>query len=316
LRILGIDIGGTNIKHVVLDGERIVEESQMPTFAEDGPESVIERVSRIALATGGVDAIGIAVPGALDDRGRTLLVANLDGDWAGRSLAEPIQRLLRVPVAVMNDGHAFTLAEAKVGAGRGATSVMGVVCGTGIGGGLALEGRVHLGAGGRVGELGHQTVRRSGRTCGCGHRGCLEAYAGARAIARSAGVATFEGAIAAARAGDRRALQALDRAGELIGYAVANVLIFLAPDRVVVGGGVVEAAPRLLDSLFFHVARLAPAAPLDMISLRRAELGVTAGAIGAALHAGARVNHRVVVDGVGAGVAVRGLEDYQWEAST
>jgi glucokinase len=300
LRILGIDIGGTNIKHVVLDDKRLIEGSQMPTSSEEGPESVVHRVSSVALQTGAFDAIGLAVPGAFDDRGRMLLAANLDGDWAGRSLGEPIQRLLSVPVAVINDGHAFTLAESKLGAGRGAESVMGVVCGTGIGGGLALAGRLHLGTAGRVGELGHQTMRPSGRTCGCGSRGCLEAYAGARAIATAAGVATFDDAVQAANEGNRRALQALERAAELIGHAVANVLIFLAPERVVFGGGVVEAAPRLLDSIFAHVARLAPVAPLDKISLRRAELGVTAGAIGAALHAGTRLGHRVVEDGVAA----------------
>jgi glucokinase len=314
LRILGIDIGGTNIKRVVLDGERVVEESQVPTASEDGPQSVIDRVSSLAQATGEVDAIGIAVPGALDDRGGTLLVANLDGDWAGRPLAEPIQRLLSVPVTVINDGHAFTLAESTLGAGRGAKSVVGVVCGTGIGGGLTLEGRVHDGAAGRAGELGHQTMRPSGRMCGCGNRGCLEAYAGARAIARSAGVATFDRAVEAANEGDPRAIRALDRAGELIGRAIANVLIFLAPDRVVVGGGVIEAAPRLLDSIFAHIVRLAPAAPLEEIALCRAELGVTAGAIGAALRAAARAEQHVAIGAAGA--LVGGPVNYEWENST
>jgi glucokinase len=287
MRLLGIDIGGTNIKYIVLEDERVVETAQVPTMSEQGPEALIDRVGSLALTAGPVDAVGIAVPGVLNERGETLLVANLHGDWVGRPLAEPIQRLLSTPVAAINDGHAFTLAESTLGAGRGAASVMCVVCGTGIGGGLVLEGKLHFGAAARAGELGHQIVRPSGRLCGCGNRGCLEAHAGAHAIAESAGSSTFDAVIEAAEHGNHRALRALANAGELIGLAIANVLVFLAPERVVIGGGVAEAAPLLLDSLFSQVARCAPAAPLDAIVMCRAELGVTAGAIGAAVYAGA-----------------------------
>jgi glucokinase len=160
---------------------------------------------------------------------------------------------------------------------------MCIVCGTGIGGGLVLGGRLHLGPDQRAGEFGHQTVSEDGPRCSCGNRGCLELYAGARAIATAAGAPTFHDAVVNARAGDEAAIGALARAGELIGLAIANVLIFLAPDRVVVGGGVAEAGELLLDPLRASVANRARVAPLDRIAIAPAELGPRAGAIGAAL---------------------------------
>jgi glucokinase len=160
---------------------------------------------------------------------------------------------------------------------------MCIVCGTGIGGGLVLGGRLHLGPDARAGEFGHHTVVEEGEPCECGNRGCLERYAGARAIAAAAGAETFAEAVAAARAGDERAAAALARAGTLIGLAIANVLIFLCPDTVVVGGGVAEAGDLLLGPLRASLADRARVAPLDRIRVVPAELGPRAGAIGAAL---------------------------------
>jgi glucokinase len=126
-------------------------------------------------------------------------------------------------------------------------------------------------------------VSEEGPLCECGNRGCLELYAGARAIAAAAGAPSFDETVARARSGDDSALRALARAGELIGLAIANVLIFLAPDRVVVGGGVAEAGELLLAPLRASVADRARVAPLDRIAIAPAELGPRAGAIGAAL---------------------------------
>jgi glucokinase len=126
--------------------------------------------------------------------------------------------------------------------------------------------------------------------CECGNHGCLELYAGARAIAAAAGAPTFEEALARARSGDARAREALHRAGELVGLAIANVLIFLAPDRVVVGGGVANAGPLLFEALRTSVRERARVAPLDRIAIVPAELGSGAGAVGAALFGAAAVD--------------------------
>ncbi len=284
MRALGIDVGGSNIKLVVLENGQVVSRSETPTRSEDGgPPAVLARVAAAAHAVGAWDSVGIALPGLFDERGRALLLPNLHGDWAGAPIAEPLTAALGSPVRLVNDGHAFALAESTLGAGLGGRTVMCVVCGTGIGGGLVLDGRLHLGPAERAGEFGHHTVVEDGPPCNCGNRGCLELYAGARAIARAAGRASFPETVAAARAGDEQAREAIARAGTLVGLAIANVLIFLCPDRVVVGGGVVEAGDLLLEPLRAEVERRARVAPLDRIELVPARLGAEAGAIGAAL---------------------------------
>jgi glucokinase len=161
---------------------------------------------------------------------------------------------------------------------------MCVVCGTGVGGGLVLGGRLHLGIEDRAGEIGHHTVEPDGPLCTCGNRGCLELTAGARAIARAAGQPSFDAVVEAARAGEPAAVDALRRAGTLIGLAIANLTIFVTPERIVVGGGVAEAGELLLGPLRDEVRRRAGnVAPLERIEILPAALGPFAGAIGAAL---------------------------------
>jgi glucokinase len=284
MRALGLDLGGTNIKLALLENGVLVEQREAPTRSEDGgPAAVLQRIVELGRSVGPVDSVGIALPGLFDENGVIVLLPNLYGAWTGTPAREPLEAGFDAPVRLINDGHAFALAESTLGAGRGAANVMCVVCGTGIGGGLVLGGRLHLGPNLRAGEFGHHTVSEHGPLCECGNRGCLELYAGARAIAATAGAPSFHDTVLRARAGDDAALHALARAGELIGLAIANVLIFLAPDRVVVGGGVAEAGELLLDPLRVSVAERARVAPLDLITIAPAELGPRAGAIGAAL---------------------------------
>ena len=285
-RRVGLDVGGTNVKVVVLDGEEVVERATEPTASEKGPDAVLDRLAALARDAGPAASVGVAFPGLVDADGRGILFPNLAGDWAGRPIREPLSRALDLPVGLVNDGHAFALAEARVGAARGAEDVICIVCGTGIGGGLVLGGRLHLGVDDRAGEVGHHTVVLDGPRCNCGNTGCLEMLAGAKAIARAAGHATFDQALAAARAGDARAAAAIQQSGRLIGVAIANLTIFVAPQRVVVGGGVAEAGDLLLAPLRAELQRRAGnVAPLEHIEVLRATLGPDAGAIGAALFA-------------------------------
>jgi glucokinase len=283
-RHLGLDLGATNIKLVVLEDERIVERRSEPTRSEEGAAAVLERVADLARTAGPVGSVGLALPGLFDRGGRGILLPNLHGDWVGRPLAEPLQKALGCKVRLINDGHAFALAEARVGAARGGDDVLCIVCGTGIGGGLVFGGRLHLGVQDRAGEVGHHTVLEDGPLCGCGNRGCLETVAGARAIADAAGRASFDEVVATARGGDERSREALGRAGAYIGIALANLTIFFAPRRIVVGGGVASAGELLLDPLRAEVERRAGrVAPLDEIEIVPAMLGADAGAVGAAL---------------------------------
>jgi glucokinase len=284
MRALGLDLGGTNIKLALLEDGVLVEQREAQTRSEEGgPAAVLERIVELGRSVGPVDSVGVALPGLFDEDGIIVLLPNLYGAWTGTPAREPLEQGFGMPVRMINDGHAFALAESALGAGRGAANVMCVVCGTGIGGGLVLDGRLHLGPDQRAGEFGHHTVSEDGPVCECGNRGCLELYAGARAIAAAASAPSFHETVVRARAGDDTASRALARAGELIGLAIANVLIFLAPDRVVVGGGVAEAGELLLDPLRASVADRARVAPLDRITIAPAELGPRAGAIGAAL---------------------------------
>ena len=284
-RRVGLDVGGTNIKRVVLEDEIVVDRESEPTRSEDGPAAVLDRLVALAREADAAE-VGVAFPGLFDAEGRGLLFPNLDGDWKGRPIREPLSRGLGLPVALVNDGHAFALAEARVGAAGGAPNVICIVCGTGIGGGLVVGGRLHLGVDDRAGEVGHHTVVLDGPPCNCGNHGCLELYAGSRAIARAAGRPSFDATVAAARTGDDQAVAAITRAGELIGVAIANLTIFVAPERVVVGGGVAEAGELLFDPLRAELQRRAAnVAPLEHIELVRATLGPDAGAIGAALFA-------------------------------
>jgi glucokinase len=284
VRALGLDLGGTNIKLALFEDGALVERAEAPTLSEvGGPDAVLLRIVELGRSVGPVDTIGVALPGLFDEDGVTSLLPNVHGAWNGRPVRAPLTERFGQDVRLINDGHAFALAESRLGAGRGAANVMGIVCGTGIGGGLVLDGSLHLGPAQRAGEFGHHTVVEGGPECECGNRGCLELYAGARAIARAAAAPSFDEALASAREGDPEAVHALGRAGELIGLAIANVLIFLCPDRVVVGGGVAAAGELLLGPLRASIADHARVAPLELIQIVEAELGPRAGAIGAAL---------------------------------
>ncbi len=286
VRALGLDLGGTDVKLAVLEDDRLAATDTTPTRSEDGgPPAVFARMIALARSAGRVDSVGVAVPGLFDEHGNGLLFPNLHGDWRGAPIRATLEAGLGRPVALLNDGHAFALAEARIGAARGSRDVLCIVCGTGVGGGLVLGGRLHLGVRERGGEVGHQTVVADGEACGCGNRGCVETIAGARKIARAAGRASFAETLEAARAGDERALRALEAAGRALGIAIANLTIFLAPERIVVGGGVAAAGEQLLGPLRDELAhRAGNVAPLEDILVVPAELGSFAGAMGAALH--------------------------------
>jgi glucokinase len=292
-RHLGIDLGGTNVKAVVLEAAdgaepRIVATDQAPTRAAEGPEAVVARLAAVGGAAmeahGPIDTVGLGLPGLFDPRrGVVLLFPNLPGEWRGRPVAGPMSEALGRPVALVNDVRAFTLAETRLGAARGARTVVCLALGTGVGGGIMVEGRLHLGMDGTAGEIGHQTVIPDGPRCGCGNRGCVEAVASGRRLAELAGTPTAEAAFAAARAGDPRALAAIERVAGWLGIAIANAVVLLSPDRVVVGGGIAGAGDLLLDPIRAEVLRRVTLVPAERISIVPGELGPNAGAVGAAL---------------------------------
>ncbi|MDP8904653.1 MAG: ROK family protein, partial [Chloroflexota bacterium] len=169
---------------------------------------------------------------------------------------------------------------------RGASSMVGFVLGTGIGGVIVIDGRVHQGHDGTAGELGHQTIDPDGPPCGCGSRGCLEAFAKADQIEVLCGTATAEEAVARAREGDQRAIDGIAQIGRYLGIGIANMVVAITPDRVVIGGGISAAADLLFGPIRDELRRRVRTTSLERVELVTAELGTWAGAIGAALHGG------------------------------
>ncbi len=209
---------------------------------------------------------------------------NMPGDWVGIPVAPPVEAALGLPVSLINDARAFGLAELRLGAARGASSMVGLTLGTGVGGVIAIDGTVHLGHDGTGGEVGHQTLDPDGPSCRCGNRGCLEAYARADRIAAACGTVTAEEAVLAARAGDAAALAGLAQVGRWLGIGISNMVTVITPDRIVIGGGVAAAGDLLLDPIRAELRRHVFTTSLDRVEIVIAELGTWAGAIGSGVH--------------------------------
>jgi glucokinase len=288
---LGLDLGGTNIKWVVLDQDGTpIADGSLPTEAERGPDHVVERLALAGHAaieaTGPITTAGVGVPGIYDEtRGTIRFFTNLPGPWAGHPLGEPLSEALGVRVRLINDARAFTLAEARIGAGKGCAALVGVTLGTGVGGGFVLEGRLVLGYHGTAGELGHQVIdcNPGAPQCGCGNTGCLESFVRAASLASAAGTATAAEAFAADERGDPRAHAAVERWIDHLAIGLANVVTVLTPDRIVLGGGVASAAARIISPLRERLATHVHLTDPNHVEIVHAALGVRAGAIGAAL---------------------------------
>ena len=293
VRHLGLDLGGTNLKWAVVehagDAWVTLATGQAATDADAGPEAVVARIAETGAgamaAWPGVASAGIGVPGLYDPAaGTTRFLVNFPGAWAGRPVAGPVSERLGVPAFLINDARAFGLAELRLGAGRGARNLVGLTLGTGIGGVIAVDGQVVQGHDGTAGELGHQTIDPDGPPCGCGNNGCVEAFARADRLAAACGTATAEEAVARARDGDARALEGLAEVGRYLGIGIANMITVISPDRVVIGGGVAAAGELLFAPIRAELERRVRTTSLDAVTLVPAELGVWAGAIGAAVH--------------------------------
>ncbi|TMB43413.1 MAG: ROK family protein [Chloroflexi bacterium] len=290
---LGIDVGGTNLKWVVLQRDEsaphVLDMGQVRTDTTRGERSVVEQLISVARGSSqkwtAIESVGVGMPGLYDPvLGTTRFIPNVPGNWAGVPVAAEVSATMQVPTRLINDARAFTLAEHQLGAGRGAGSMLGITLGTGVGGGLILGGRLYQGHDGTAGEFGHQTILPDGPLCNCGNRGCLEALAKADAIVAICGRPTVEQCVEAAHAGDGKAQQGLIAAGQYLGIGVSNVLVLLSVDRVVVGGGIAAAGEILLEPLRAELRRRVFVTDVNAVDVVGAELGIWAGAIGAALH--------------------------------
>ncbi|HEX5149257.1 MAG TPA: ROK family protein [Candidatus Limnocylindrales bacterium] len=311
-RHLGLDLGATNLKWAVLshhDGAwTTLVRNQQPTRIvgdlDTVPATVVSQLAEVgaqaSAAWGPLATVGIGVPGLYDPAtGTTRFLVNLPGPWAGQQVARPVADALGIPAFLINDARAFGLAELRLGAARGASSMVGLTLGTGVGGVIAVGGHVVQGHDGTAGEIGHQTIDPDGPWCGCGNRGCLEAFARADQIAAACGTATAEAAVSQARAGNRQAIEGLAQIGRYLGIGIANMIAVLSPERIVIGGGISASADLLLGPIRDELRLRVRTTSLDQVELVIAELGTWAGAIGAAIH-GAEMAPGAVANPVGA----------------
>ena len=304
---IGIDVGGTKCLGVVLDagGEVVIEHRVATPRNADALLDAVHSVATTLLSkAGSVSGVGVGVPGLVDRRGVLRFAPNLPGITELPVGPGTSQRLAPIPVVVDNDATCAGWAETVQGAARGCGNVLLATLGTGIGGGLVVEGRVIRGANGFAGEIGHVVVDPRGPLCPCGQRGCWERFASGSglgwmgreaaqagrldaAVQRAGGDAEAvrgEHVTAAAAAGDEQALDVMARFGWWVALGLANLSNILDPERIVVGGGMVEAGEVLLAPTRRSFAELVEGvAHRPEIGIVAAALGERAGAVGAAL---------------------------------
>lgn len=309
--VLAVDLGGTQIRTAVLRGKTLYSRVGLLTGENPTPERIIPRVydalqEAIDKAGPGgepIAGIGIAAPGPLDHKTGVIYTPPNLPSWRGVPLRDMMMQRFGLPVFVENDAHAAGLGEYLFGAGRGCSDMVYLTLSTGIGGGIINNGRIVEGASGTAGELGHMTVDWRGERCNCGNTGCLEAIASGIAIARQAKEALASGrgadllaflqaqqpevdvsartVAAAALAGVATAQAIIERAAEAIGVGLVNIIHTINPEVIVLGGGLTQMGPLLLEPALRIVNERAMSVPRAAARIELAELGANTGLIGA-----------------------------------
>lgn len=308
----GIDLGGTAVKISLANelGEVLAQEAP-PTDAHEGPLAVLERIgqtvdamiARLGASAGSLAGVGMGVPGLVDVvTGTTRFLPNLTTHWRDVPVAEILGNRWNCPVRLLNDVRIATLGELRFGHGsqRPGVTMIFLALGTGVGGGIVLDGRLRLGPLGAAGELGHQTMLPDGPRCGCGSRGCLETLASGPAIAaegtrlmriglapklhqlvNGCGDDVTSKTMSLAAKEDPAILEAIIDAATYVGIAVANVITTLHPELVVLGGGVAQLGDVLINTVRRVVADRVRMFPTDPIEILGSQLGERAGVMGA-----------------------------------
>lgn len=313
--IVGVDLGGTtvNVGVVPFDGGPVLGMRSEPTEADKGPKFVVDRIVHLirdamrdaqkeaGIAEDAFVGIGLGSPGPLDRRTGTVIdTPNLG--WRNFPLRDLISNAVGLEAELDNDANAATLGEWWQGAGQGISTLVGVTLGTGIGGGIVLDGKVFHGISDVAGEVGHMTIDSTGRRCKCGNYGCLEAYASGPAIAARAveglqsgepsllpsmvrgelARITAETVYEAIVAGDDYAKEVMRDTAKFLGTGIANLINILNPGMVVISGGVTRAGDRLLEPLKAEVRRRAFSHASENCQIVTSSLGSMVGVIGAA----------------------------------
>lgn len=309
---IGIDVGGTNVKIALVDGEgKIIYSNSVPTYAQMGYEYTVNNIKqaiRDLMKETNTDAkeiegIGFDFPGQVDYKtGVVKLAPNIPG-WVNVPIAQMIEEEFNIPTRIDNDVRCAALGELKFGAGKGCENFVCITVGTGIGSGLVINGQLVRGAANAAGEIGHIKLQMNGGPiCGCGDTGCLEAFASGPSIVAMAQeylkggkstkfreMAGADGEITpyivakAAEAGDPVAKRIFEIVGSYIGMGLVSVINLLNPEKVIIGGGVAAAGDLLLDPIRKTIKERAMVVAGNSVEIVPAELGNSAGVIGASM---------------------------------
>jgi glucokinase len=286
---IGIDLGGTRIKVARVDADNILEERSIAT-PKGGPNAVLSAIAEtVKSIESSPKAVGFAIPGEVDALGKCYRLPNIEG-FEGVAIASILEPLIGCPVFVENDGNAAAHGEALFGWGQKYKSFAMVTLGTGIGGGLVLDGKLRPGTHGFAAEIGHIPIDSSPDAwlCGCGQRGCVESYAGTRGLLRRykelGGETASEVAqvAAAAREGNPAGVQAFQMMADALARCVTTMQNLLDLDAIVFTGGISQSFDMLLPPLREAVRKSAFAPPLAEVPLVLSELGAKAGVVGSA----------------------------------
>lgn len=293
---IGIDLGATNIKLGLIKNKKIVRKQVLLTSDFVSQEKLILGIcASIAgfiasehLSKNEILGIGMGLPGPVDSlKGLVHFFPNLQG-WHNVPLQLVMQRKTRLPVAIDNDANLMALAEVRIGAARGLKNVVCITLGTGVGGGIIINGDVYRGASGVAGEIGHIPLNEQGPKCNCGGIACLERYVGNRTILADTqrvlgqGI-SLEAVTRLARRGDRKAIAVWANVASHLGSGLSGVVNILNPEAVVIGGGVAKAGKFILDKVKQVISKRAMPHSAKTVKILPAKLGNDAGMLGAAL---------------------------------
>ncbi len=307
--VIGVDLGGTTIKAGVVNGQgQILHQAKLPTQADEGPPVVSRQILKaidnlfLQYPRENIAGIGIGTPGMVSLDGETVQAPPNFADWHDYRLKEAIHASVGLPVEIDNDANAAAVGEARFGAGRGHKDLVFVIWGTGVGGGVIIDGKIFRGSFGGAGEIGHTTINYDGPQCKCGNRGCVEAYVGQRYLSertrrrlkqqkKSKIVQLVDGDLSkiepvilsrAMQMGDKLAWEILHEAGSLLGVALASVMNILDIRFVIIGGGISGADDSVFDAIRKSIRERAMGPIRSSFQVVRAELGNDAGILGAA----------------------------------
>ena len=267
----GVDVGGTTVKLGFFDEEgNLLEKWEIPTRTEDHGKnilpdvaaSILDKMKEREVSREEIAGVGIGAPGPIDAKGTVYVAVNLG--WGTFSLKNELQSLLNLPVEAGNDANVAALGEMWKGGGQGYSNVVAVTLGTGVGGGIIVDGKILSGATGAGGEIGHiHVMDDETEACNCGNCGCLEQYTSATGIVRLAkrrlaeddkpsvlresGNISAKTVFDAVKDGDELAIEVAERFGKILGKTLAGIAAVVNPEIFVIGGGVSKAGPVLLD---------------------------------------------------------------------